>query len=455
MLLAVLGIMLVSCNKDKETNKVDGVRLDRSELNMVVGDSEKLTATVTPDNADNKNVNWTSSDSEVASVANDGTVTAAKEGTAVITVTTEDGGKTATCNVTVAARVINVENVSLDKTEISIEAGSSEKLTATVTPEDATDKSVSWSSSAEDVAKVDAEGNVTAVKEGSAVITVTTTDGGKTASCNVTVTAKTIHPDAVALDKTELVLDEGATEKLTATVTPEDATDKSVKWSSSSEDIATVDAEGNVTAVKEGTAVITVTTTDGGKTATCNVTVNAAPAVVITGETFYKEGIAFGGEVVKLTASVDVTWSSSDETVATVDADGNVTFLNDKDDAPVTITATAKNGGGAGTMDFTVKVTYFEFLDKRYDSGATIQIPYNKMRNIYMKCMPGSATNTRISCKLYDIEIEDPKVVNAYTDDIMGRMIGVTGKQLGTTKLTVTFKDSGLSLFVNLEVVEQ
>lgn len=454
MILAVLGLLLVSCEKDAET-KVEGVKLDKTELSLFVGATEKLTATVTPDNAANKKVNWTTSNAEIATVDAEGNVTGVKEGNAVITVTTEDGGKTASCNVTVSAQVVNVESVTLDKTDMSVEMGTSAKLTATVTPDNATNKNVTWTSSAESIATVDAEGNVTGVKEGNAVITVTTEDGGKTASCNVTVTPELVHPKSVKLDKTELEIYVGGSEKLTATITPEDVDNNSVTWSSSATDIATVGADGTVTGVKEGTAVITVTTVDGGKTATCNVTVTPAPAVIITGETFFGEGLAFGGEMVKLTADKEVTWSSSDETIAKVDAEGNVSFFNDQDGVSVTITATATDGSGEGTKTFTVNQTYFEFMDLRYDDGDTMQI-YTKMRNIYMKCKPGDSTKDRISCKLYDIEVEDPEVVNAFSDETMGRMIGVTGLQVGeTTKLTVTFKDTGLSLYVNLEVVEQ
>ena len=116
-------------------------------------------------------------------------VTALKAGTATITVTAEDGGKTATCQVTVNAKVYNVESVSLDKTNITLTEGDSETLTATVSPSNATNKNVIWKSSNTSVATVN-NGKVTAIKAGTATITVTTDDGGKTATCQVTVEAK-------------------------------------------------------------------------------------------------------------------------------------------------------------------------------------------------------------------------------------------------------------------------
>jgi len=120
---------------------------------------------------------------------------------------------------------------------------------------------------------------VTAVAAGTATITVTTVDGGKTATCAVTVTAAgtpAVAVSGVTLDKTTLILTVGRTETLVATVAPDDATDKSVTWASDDETIATVDNTGKVTALAAGTAIITVTTVDGGKTATCDVTVTAA-----------------------------------------------------------------------------------------------------------------------------------------------------------------------------------
>ena len=169
---------------------------------------------------------------------------------------------------------IKVESVTISKTTLSLVAGSSETLTATVLPEDAEEKSVTWSSDKTTIATVDATGIVTAVAAGTATITVTTADGGKTATCAVTVTPATIAVTGVTLNKTTLELDKGFKETLTATVAPADATNQVVAWTSATPAVATVDATtGEVTAVAVGTAVITATTADGGKAATCTVTV--------------------------------------------------------------------------------------------------------------------------------------------------------------------------------------
>ena len=177
---------------------------------------------------------------------------------------------------------VTVTSVTLDKSTLELVEEETAQLTATVLPENADDKTVTWTSSNETVATVDENGLVTAVGKGTATITVTTKDGNKTATCEVKVTAKTIHVSEVTLDKSTLELVEEETAQLTATVLPENADDKSVTWTSSDETVATVDENGLVTAVGKGTVTITVTTTDGGKTAICEVTVKAKPFIPIT-----------------------------------------------------------------------------------------------------------------------------------------------------------------------------
>lgn len=193
---------------------------------------------------------------------------------------------------------VAVTGVSLDKPTLAIEVGDTETLTATIAPEEATDKTVTWSSDNETVATVDGDGAVTAVAEGTATVTVTTKDGGKTASCTVTVVPEgnLVAVTGVTLDQPELTLKIGRNATLTATVAPEEATDKGVTWSSDDETVATVDSDGVVTAVAEGTATVTVTTDDGGKTASCAVTVIPATITIYTAvELFDKDLYSAGG----------------------------------------------------------------------------------------------------------------------------------------------------------------
>ncbi len=178
---------------------------------------------------------------------------------------------------------VDVTGITLDKTAVELTEGETATLVATVAPDNATDKTVTWSSSDEKIATVDAAGKVTAVAAGKA--TITAKAGDKTATCEVTVKAKVIAVTGITLDKTAVELTEGETATLVATVAPDNATDKTVTWSSSDEKIATVDAAGKVTAVAAGKA--TITAQAGEMTATCEVTVMAKEVIEIPEEAIY------------------------------------------------------------------------------------------------------------------------------------------------------------------------
>ena len=172
-------------NQASSTVSVTGVSLNKNSTTLVVGGTETLTATVSPSNATNKNVTWTSSNTSVATVSN-GTITAKKAGSATITVKTQDGNKTATCSVTVNSNTVSVTSVSLDKNSLTLDIGDNETLIATISPSNATNQNVSWTSSNTGVATV-SNGIVSAISAGTATISVKTQDGNKTATCLVTV----------------------------------------------------------------------------------------------------------------------------------------------------------------------------------------------------------------------------------------------------------------------------
>ena len=200
-----------------------------------------------------------------------GTPTAEGESTFTVEAANDYGSDSREFTLTIGVQ--DVTGVKLNKNTTTIKVGGTETLTATVEPANATNKAVTWSSDNISVATVDANGLVTAVAEGSATITVTTEDGSKTASCTVTVTTATVPVTGVTLDPTSLTLDVNQTAPLTATITPSDATNQNVTWTSDNPSVATVSG-GVVTAVAPGEATITATTADGGFAATCTVTVN-------------------------------------------------------------------------------------------------------------------------------------------------------------------------------------
>jgi len=251
---------------EKKAVPVESIELNKTSLSLVEGESDILVATVKPDNATDKTVSWVTSDASVVSVEDDGKIMAIKEGKA--TVAAKSGEKTATCEVTVSKKVIAVESIILDKTSIVMLENESALITATVKPNNATDKTVIWSSSDESVATVN-DGHVKSIKEGKAIITAKA--GGKTAGCEVTVKKRTIDVSSIELSHATLSLSKGDSFSLKATVKPDDATDKTVTWTTSDASVATVYNNGVVIAKKEGTA--TITAKAGGKIATCTVTV--------------------------------------------------------------------------------------------------------------------------------------------------------------------------------------
>lgn len=258
------------------------VKIEPASLDMVVGDTATLRVVVSPDDTVEREIEWENSSTAIT-VDNDGKVTALAQGDTNLWVKVTIAGElyTARCAISVKEaepQPVPVESVSLNKDTLSLEVDGEETLIATVNPDNADEKTVTWSSADEAIAQVDETGKVTAVGEGTT--TITATAGGQSATCEVTVNAKTpvtVTVTGVELTPTELTAKKGDTlEKLVATVKPEDATNKNVTWTSSNEAVVTVDTEGNVTIVGEGDAIITVTTEDGNHTATCTITVSAA-----------------------------------------------------------------------------------------------------------------------------------------------------------------------------------
>jgi sugar lactone lactonase YvrE len=187
MAVVLISAAMTQCKEEDPNVPVTGVKLDKTTLTLATGSSDKLTATVEPEKATEKTVTWTSSDASIATVGEDGTVTTVKAGSATITVTTKDGAKKATCEVTVSDLVIAVTGVTLDETTLTLTVGDKHTLTATVEPDNATEKNVLWNTSDGSKVTVSASGELEALAAGTATITVSTVDGNKTATCTVIV----------------------------------------------------------------------------------------------------------------------------------------------------------------------------------------------------------------------------------------------------------------------------
>lgn len=256
---------------------VTGVTLNKGTSYLLTGNSEALTAIITPSTATNQNLTWSSSNSLIASVNSSGVVTTGTNtGQTMITVTTSDGGFTASCLFTVTLTPVSVTGVTLNKSATVIAAGNSEMLFAIITPSNATNQNITWSSDNAGVATVDAFGNVTGQASGLANITATTADGGYSDSCAVSVVTSPVPVTGVSLSQSTITIQVGNQGQLTAAITPANATNQNLIWNTSNSLIASVNSSGVVTGNAVGSATITVTTQDGGYSAACSVTITNA-----------------------------------------------------------------------------------------------------------------------------------------------------------------------------------
>lgn len=344
-----------TCTVTVKNVPVSGVSVTPKTMTLLVNETGNLSATVTPSNAYNKKVSYSSNNTEVAIVNTSGVVTGLSVGKATITVTTEDGSFTDTCIVTV--NPVPVSGVSISPKTLSIKVGESGHLSATVLPADAGNKNVTYLSSDTTVATVTSDGTVSGVKVGTATITVTTVDGAKTDTCEVTVLTNTIAVTGVSISPKTLGLKVGEEGALIATVTPDNATEKGVSFESSNTAVASVNAEGIVTALKAGTASIKVTTADGSFTDSCSVTVTDIPVESVS-LTPSEVNLKIGATA-ELVAKVlpenaenkNVTYTSTDESVATVSESGVITAVAEGE---AVITVKTEDGNKTATCLVTV-----------------------------------------------------------------------------------------------------
>lgn len=340
-----------------------------------------------------------------------------KSGTQSVVFTYQEGGVTKTCSFSVR---VNGVSVSLSMTNAYIAVGNSSELTATVTPERA---SLSWSSSKESVAKV-SNGRVTAVAAGSAIITATARLGSDkaTATCTITVTEGKIAVDSVELSESSLSLEEEQVARLTATPKPVNATVDGVKWSSSNTNVATVDSNGIVRAISEGTATVTATIS-GVKSNSCTVKVSAPKITSIAvADGTYPTQLYVGEHIDVSSIQVKVKYSNGSEKTV-FGKDGGVTL---------SMTTSDKTGF------YDVKVTYKNatttFRTEFADAGVTISAPPKEM---FVGDTTRLSAITRPTGQKVTWSSNNNKVASVDSDGV------VTGKSAGTVTITATVRVGG------------
>ena len=386
----------------KKAVLITSIKLNASSKTVYKGDTYQLkVSTVKPSNATNKKYTWSSSDKKIATVSSTGVVKGVKAGTVTITCKAADGsGKKATCKVTIKNPVL-IKTIKLNATNKTINSGKTVQLkVSSVTPSNASIKKYTWSSSNTKVATVSSSGLVTGVKGGTVTITCKAADGsGKKATCKVTVRQSVTK---VALSKTSLTLSKGGTSTLKATITPSNAYNKAVKWTSSNEKVAKVSSSGKVTAVANGTATITCKAADGsGKKATCKVTVATVKATSVklskTSVTIYPAQSTALTATVSPSNTTDKTlkWTSSDPSVATVDSNGVVRGVKS---GTTTITATTKDGSNKkATCKVTVGVKANSITVAGPEGDNTNYWYVGRTGKLTASVIPLDATNTAVT----------------------------------------------------------
>ena len=329
------------------------ISLANASANLIVGMTMKLEATINPEDATDKDITWTSSNTDVAIVSPEGIITARGAGITIIAASTYNG-KTAKCPITV---IQPVTAISLNDATATLWVDDTKTLTATTTPTTANNTAVNWTSSNNNVATVSSEGVITAKGQGTCTITCTAADGyGATSTCEIIVKQQVT---SIAISEATSSLWVGETKTIIAKITPTNANITSVGWSSSDTNVATVSAKGVVTAKGKGTCTITCAAADGyGAKSTCSVTVkqqitsialNEASTSLWVGDTKIITAIATPTSA----NNTAVKWSSSDTKVATVSSDGTITAIGK---GTCTITCTAADGYGTkSTCKVTVK----------------------------------------------------------------------------------------------------
>lgn len=414
------------------------IGLDHSTMSLLIGADERtargqLVCTIGPEDAYDKGVVWSSSDESVVTVDENGALQAVSMGKATITASAADETltKTASCAVTVSR---SVDSLALDRHSEMLNMGSTLQLTAEVLPEEATDRTVRWTSSDPAIATVSAKGLVTGKKGGLVTITAEAADGsGVKDACEVQVISA-VKSLTLSHKTAELVLgsDEQAAQlRLVSTVAPDHAYYQAVTWLSSDESVAKVDENGLVQAVGDGKATITAQTTDPSSTAsaTCEITVGQAVKRILLDA---PSATVAKGKTLRLAASVlpesalnqNVTWTSSNEKILTVSTSGVVTA---KAVGTANVICTAADGSGVSTS---CAVTVIQAVTGVSAKQSRLVIFADKSGSVEMKVSPSNATDKTLTWSSADSSIA---AVNEQGI--------VTGKRAGSTTITATAAD--------------
>ena len=460
--LALIKFGVISLNSDIVP---EAVLINQNEIGIKKGGNYQFVHTVVPENATNKQVKWVSSDPSVVRVnETTGYAEALKNGTATITVKTLINEKVSECLVTVSNSNVLLSNISVNERYISLAKGSSTTLSYKTTPSNATELGLQFTSSDPSIAKVSSRGEITALNSGSAIITVSSSNGKIKDTAYVTVYQKgmstivkgesvkeNVYPKSINLTDTNVTLKQGQTIRLGASIDPV-AANQNVNWSSSNTNVATVDSNGLVTAKKNGTVTI-VAKTINNISKTCTVTVKDSTSQSTSSVKLKRIDITTNYSVLPIgierqlfvafypsnASNKNVTWSSSDSSVVSVSSSGKIKTLKA---GTAMITAKSSDGGYTDTATIevvnsgkTVEETKVSFAQSSYTLGINGTITLSPI-----------ITPSDASFKAVDFESSNPSVA---TVDANGLVRGI---KEGEAVITATTRRNGLKATTTIKV---
>lgn len=392
--------------------EVTGISLNKATITLLEENSETLKATVLPATATNTSINWTSSNELVAVVNANGKVTGVSPGSATIKATTINGGKVAQCTVQVSENPAKEPKaIALNKTSAQMRKDETMNLVATITPSNTKDNFITWESTNYDVVDVDNEGKVKAIDAGTARIIASTSNGIKT-SCSITVSApekEMPKVEDITLDTTGTTLEKGETQKISVSFEPADAENQSIIWTSSDENVVTVNEDGVITTVGPGTATITATTEDGKISKTC--VVEVPQNIAVTGIRLNKEtATVIKGRSIEIEA-----------TVLPENATNSNIKVSISDEKIITMSSAGIKGVKAGTATIT-----FTTEDGNFSKTCTIQVTEVPSNKVYVD------SNT------YDVSNENMEITQVGDDTTAKDFKDNVKTDTGTT---ITIKD--------------
>ncbi len=402
LITTALAIFCLSaCNSGDPENPTPAVNVTGVTLNIKsdlieIGEDVVLIPVIAPSGATNENVTWTSSDDAIATVSDSGVVRGIAEGTATITVKTEEGNFEATCEISVAAEVIDVVSISLNATEKELARNEEFQLIPVINPEEATEPGVTWVSADPAIASVSDDGIVKGLTGGITTVRATTQDGGLTAECVITVNVPLMNisatPDEIGPDK-EVSIIPGQTVPITVSFTPEDALNQNyslnIVGSGGGSAVFSYEIDEDnknvvyVTGNRAGTASLMIRAEARNGTSPIEFYVTIEVTTVVTSITFDPASYIINPEdQINLAPTMtvapnnafntEVTWSSSDTSIATVSSAGVVTAVAGGE---TTITATAKDGSDTkGTCTIFVKAPHPIFGAIGFESDQTWEV---------------------------------------------------------------------------------